>query len=171
MSEAMAAVRRQHTSTYSPTILRLASARRATRLLPGDSRRDQPCFGRELDRDLGSRPHPRLYGTFLRVFGRYVRERGVPSLVDAVRRRTSLVATTFGLGERGSIEVGMFADFVVFDAKTTAGNVTYTYPVKSGSGIDHVIVKGQIGWQSGCSTQARAGVAIRRQGAAKTESR
>jgi len=119
----------------------------------------------------GSRPHPRLYGTFPRLFGRYVREQGAPSLVDAVRRSSLLAATTFGLGDRGSIEVGKFADLVVFDPKTITDEATYTDPLRFSSGIDHVIVNGQIAWESGASTGARGGVAIRRQPAATSKSK
>lgn len=110
----------------------------------------------------GSRPHPRLYGTFPRLFGRYVREQGQPSLVEGVRRCTSLAADTFGLPGRGSIEVGRFADIVIFDPTTVIDQATYTKPLEFASGIDHVIVNGQIAWESGESTGARAGVAIRR---------
>jgi N-acyl-D-aspartate/D-glutamate deacylase len=111
----------------------------------------------------GSRPHPRLYGTFPRVFGRYVRDRAVSTLTDTVRRATSLPAATFGLTDRGSIAVGKFADLVVFDPTTIADNATYTEPAQFASGIAQVIVNGQLAWQDGGSTGARAGVAIRRQ--------
>jgi N-acyl-D-aspartate/D-glutamate deacylase len=110
----------------------------------------------------GSRPHPRLYGTFPRLFGRYVRAHGEPSLVEAVRRCTSLAAATFGLPGRGSLEVGQFADVVIFDPTTVIDEATYTDPVEFASGIDRVIVNGQIAWAPGGSTGARAGVAIRR---------
>lgn len=98
-----------------------------------------------------------------------MRDHGAPSLVDAIQRSTSLVATTFGLGDRGSIAVGKFADLVVFDPTTIADNATYTDPLQFSSGIDHAMVNGQIAWEAGTSTGARGGVAIRRQGAATTE--
>lgn len=110
----------------------------------------------------GSRPHPRLYGTFPRLFGRYVRGQGQPTLVEAVRRCTSLAASTFGLARRGSLEVGKFADVVTFDLASVIDEATYTDPIAYSSGIDCVMVNGQVAWAAGRPTGARAGTAIRR---------
>ena len=89
-----------------------------------------------------------------------------------VAKYTICPAVTHGIDAHvGSIEVGKFADLVVFDPNTIADEATYTDPLRFSSGIDHVIVNGQIAWEAGASTGARGGVAIRRQRSAKTKSR
>ena len=74
------------------------------------------------------KPHPRAWGTFVRVLGRYARDEGVLSMSEAVRRMTSLPADTFGLVDRGRIAEGAFADLVVFDPKTVIDTATYDEP-------------------------------------------
>jgi N-acyl-D-amino-acid deacylase len=88
-------------------------------------------------------PHPRTFGTFPRVFGRYVRGRRTLELVDAVRRMTALPAAIFGLRERGTIEVGNYADLVVFDTETIRDTATYEAPYQFPLGISHVFVNGR----------------------------
>lgn len=87
-------------------------------------------------------PHPRAYGTFPRVLGKYVREDGVMSLTDAVSRMTSSAAAQMGISDRGLIRPGMFADVVVFNADTVKDNATYEKPHQYPTGIEHVIVNG-----------------------------
>lgn len=87
-------------------------------------------------------PHPRAYGTNARVLGRYVRERKVISLEEAIRRMTSLPAQRFRLTDRGLIRPGYAADIVLFDEKTVTDNATYEQPHAYTSGISWVIVNG-----------------------------
>jgi N-acyl-D-amino-acid deacylase len=87
-------------------------------------------------------PHPRAYGTFPRVLGKYVRDEAVMRLEEAVRRMTSLAAAQFGLDRRGIIREGYFADLVVFDPATVADRATFEQPHQYPVGIHHVVVNG-----------------------------
>ena len=109
-------------------------------------------------------PHPRFYGTFPRVLGRYVREKGVLHLADAVRKMTSLPASTLGLSDRGLLVPGMCADITVFDPETVIDRADYTpaeatklYP----EGIEHLVVNGAVTLRDGEQTGARAGLILR----------
>jgi N-acyl-D-aspartate/D-glutamate deacylase len=104
--------------------------------------------------------HPRYYGTFPRVLGRYVREEGLLSLEDAVRKMTSLPARRFGLAGRGTIETGALADLVLFDPARVADRATYERPHAFADGIGAVVVNGRVAWDG--SPGARAGRALRR---------
>lgn len=106
-------------------------------------------------------PHPRLFGTFPRVLGRYVRERGLLTLEEAVRRMTSLPADTFGVVERGRIAEGMYADLVLFDPDMVADRATYDDPKREPVGIVLVIVNGAIAYQGGQHTGAGSGRMLR----------
>jgi len=115
--------------------------------------------------DLEGRPHPRLYGTFPRVLGRYVREQGVLTLADAVRRMASLPCERFGLVDRGRVAVGDWADLVLFDAGTVADTATYDEPQQEAAGIGAVWVNGRLAFDHGRHTGAGAGRLLRyRQG-------
>ncbi len=87
-------------------------------------------------------PHPRSYGTFPRVLGKYVRDDKVMTLSEAVRRMTSAAATQMGIKDRGRIQLGMLADLVVFNPATVMDNATYEEPHQYPTGIEHVIVNG-----------------------------
>ena len=87
-------------------------------------------------------PHPRSYGTFPRVLGKYARDEKVMTLGDAVRRMTSAAAAQMGIKDRGRIRPGMLADVVIFDPATVADNATYEKPHQYPTGIEHVIVNG-----------------------------
>jgi N-acyl-D-amino-acid deacylase len=91
---------------------------------------------------LGGRPHPRVYGTFPRVLGRYVRERKDMPLEEAVRKMTSLPARRLGLKDRGVVAPGMAADLVIFHPETVSDQATYENPRQYPLGIRHVIVNG-----------------------------
>jgi len=92
---------------------------------------------------LGGRPHPRAYGTFPRILGRYTRDLGVLTLEDAVRKMSGLAARTLGLPEFGRIDPGARANLVAFNAERVSDQATFEdskqYPV----GIEHVIVEGR----------------------------
>jgi N-acyl-D-amino-acid deacylase len=107
-------------------------------------------------------PHPRSYGTNARVLARYVRERHVLTLEDAVRRMTSLPAHTFGLADRGILKPGMAADVVVFDPARVADEATFARPHQYSVGFDWVLVNGVVAVDGGKVTKARGGVAVRK---------
>ncbi len=100
----------------------------------------------------GARPHPRGYGTFARILGRYVRELGVLSLEDAVRRMSGLPAERFAIRDRGLIAEGLAADLVVFDPATVAGPATWEEPRLAAVGIDAVVVNGHVVAEDGRAT-------------------
>jgi N-acyl-D-aspartate/D-glutamate deacylase len=88
--------------------------------------------------------HPRAYGNFPRVIARYVRERHVLTLEQAIRKMTSWPATRMRLADRGGIRIGLWADVVIFDLEQLQDRATYDEPVRSPSGIDYVLVNGQV---------------------------
>jgi N-acyl-D-amino-acid deacylase len=90
------------------------------------------------------KPHPRYYGTYPRILGKYVREEGVLTLEDAVRRMTSFPAQRLGLTDRGLLKPGMWADIVVFDAEHVIDKATYLEPHRFPRGILHVLVNGRV---------------------------
>lgn len=107
------------------------------------------------------KPHPRAYGSFPRVLGRYVRE-GVLSLEEAVRKMTSLPAQRFGLHDRGLLRPGMCADITVFNPDTILDTATYKDPIRYPDGVEYVIVNGKITVEDGNHTGVRAGRVLRR---------
>ena len=91
---------------------------------------------------LKSNPHPRAYGNFARLLGKYVREEGIVSLEEAVRRMTSLPASNLKLKSRGSLETGYFADVVVFDPQEIQDHATYEAPHQYSTGVLPPVPKG-----------------------------
>ena len=89
-----------------------------------------------------ARVHPRAYGTFVRILGRWVRERRLLDLPTAIHRMTGLPATTLGLKDRGRIEVGAIADLVLFDPSTVADQSTYDEPCAAPTGVEAVLMAG-----------------------------
>ncbi len=110
---------------------------------------------------LGSKPHPRSYGTFTRVLGHYVREKKILSLEDAVRKMTSFPASRFGLTDRGVIRAGQVADLVLFDPATVRDTATFEDPHQYSAGIAWVMVGGQLVWHEGKDTGAITGRVLR----------
>ena len=107
-------------------------------------------------------PHPRWYGTFPRVLGRYVREQGTLALPDAVRKMTSMNAEKLGILDRGLLREGLLADLVVFDANTVADRATFSNPHQYPEGILHVFVNGEEVLADGTHTGRLPGRVIRR---------
>jgi len=107
-------------------------------------------------------PHPRNFGTFPRVLGRYVRERGVISLEEAVRKMTSLPASILGLKDRGTLAVGQWADLVVFDPATVGDRADFENPFQYPVGIDTVVVNGTVVLDEGTHTGTRPGQVLLR---------
>ena len=106
-------------------------------------------------------PHPRSYGTFPRILSRYVREKGVLTLEEAVHKMTSMPAMQFGQDDRGLVQVGKFADITVFDADTVQDRATYTDPHHYSVGIVHVLVNGIPVIRDGSLTGAKPGTVLR----------
>ncbi len=92
---------------------------------------------------LESNNHPRAFGTFVRVLGKYSRDEGVVALEEAVRRMTSLPAENIGIRERGRLAEGFFADVVVFDPATIQDHATFEEPHHYATGVHHVLVNGE----------------------------
>ncbi len=109
-------------------------------------------------------PHPRNFGTFPRVLGRYVREVGLLRLEDAVRKMTSLNAARLGILDRGLLRAGMYADVTLFDPAKVIDRATYEKPFAYSEGIEYVIVNGTLVLQRGKHTGARPGRALRHTG-------
>lgn len=110
---------------------------------------------------LKSNPHPRAYGTFARVLGRYVRDEKVISLQEAVRRMTSLPAANLRIEDRGQLKSGYFADVVLFDPATIQDHATYEQPHAYASGVVHVFVNGVQVLKDGQHTGATPGRVVR----------
>jgi N-acyl-D-amino-acid deacylase len=102
-------------------------------------------------------PHPRLWGTFPRVLGRYVRERKLFDLETGVHKMTGLTAGRFGLRGRGRIEIGCFADLVLFDPEAILDRASFETPAKASDGIVSVWVNGELSWHKQAPTGNRAG--------------
>ena len=110
---------------------------------------------------LKSSTHPRAYGNFARLLGKYVREEKRATLADAVRRLSSMPASHLGLKDRGNLAAGQFADVVIFDPATIADKATYAEPQQFAVGVQHVLVNGQPVLSGGKMTGARPGRAVR----------
>jgi len=106
-------------------------------------------------------PHPRSYGTFPRILGRYVRQRQVITLEEAIRKMTSLSADQIGQFERGRIGERMYADITVFDFDTIIDRATYTDPHQYSVGVVHVLVNGVPVMRDAALTGARPGRVLR----------
>jgi N-acyl-D-amino-acid deacylase len=105
-------------------------------------------------------PHPRAYGTFPRVLGKYVREEGVITIEDAIRKMSALPADRLGLKDRGRIKENLAADIVIFNPETVSDKATYTKPHQFPEGINYVIVNGKIVVRDGVHTGAKPGKAL-----------
>ena len=114
-------------------------------------------------------PHPRNYGTFPRVISYYVREKGVISLEEAIRKMTSLPAQVFKLKDRGLLKEGMYADICVFDLENFKDKATFEEPHQYSQGLSYVIVNGKIAIKDYKHTQNRSGIILYGGGKAQGE--
>jgi N-acyl-D-aspartate/D-glutamate deacylase len=112
-------------------------------------------------------PHPRSYGTFPRLLGRYVREQHVISLEEAVHKMTSMNAEKLSITDRGRIQVGLAADITLFNPDTVADKATFVQPHQYPVGIPYVIVNGQVVLDNGVHTGALPGHVLRGPGYVK----
>ena len=110
---------------------------------------------------LKSNPHPRAYGSFARLLGKYVREEKVITLQEAVRRLTSLPAENLKIRERGSLKEGYFADIVIFDPDRITDMATYDNPHQYAVGVEYVFVNGTLVLKNGEHTGAKPGRVVR----------
>ena len=110
---------------------------------------------------LRSSTHPRAYGNFARLLGRYVRDEKVISLEEAIRRLTSLPASNLKLRRRGTVAVGQYADLAIFDPRTIRDNATFERPHQYATGMVHVFVNGVPVLKDGEHTGARPGRVVR----------
>lgn len=110
---------------------------------------------------LRSNPHPRAYGSFARLLGRYVRDQQVIPLEEAIRKLTSLPAENLGIERRGALEAGYFADVVVFDPATVQDHATFAEPHQLATGVRHVFVNGAAVLADGEHTGALPGRVVR----------
>lgn len=116
----------------------------------------------DCDASTGRGSHPRGYGTFPRVLGRYVRDEGVLSWEEAIRKMSGLPAVTIGSVDRGFIAPGMAADLVVFDSAAVLDRSTYADPTARPDGIVHVLVNGRWALRDGVVTGEQGGQVLRR---------
>lgn len=105
--------------------------------------------------------HPRAYGSFTRILGRYVRDQKLMTLEYAVRKMTSLAAQRVGLADRGLVRPGMYADITVFNPATVLDRATFEQPHQTSVGIEYVLVNGEVVLRKGQLTDARPGRGLR----------
>lgn len=110
---------------------------------------------------LKSNPHPRAYGSFARLLGKYVRDEGIITLHEGIRRLTSLPAANLKIRNRGSLKVDNYADIVVFNPDNIKDNATYDKPHQYATGVDHVFVNGVQVLKDGNHTGAKPGKVVR----------
>ena len=109
-------------------------------------------------------PHPRYYGTFPRVFGRYVREEKVLTMEEAIRKMTSANAAKIRVFDRGLLRPGQWADVTVFDAGKIIDHATFEKPHQYATGVEYVLVNGKVVLDQGRHTRARPGAILYGQG-------
>jgi N-acyl-D-amino-acid deacylase len=104
-----------------------------------------------------SQPHPRLWGAFPRVLGRYCREQNLFSLPEAIYKMTAMTAERFAIPQRGRIREGYYADLVLFDPERIIDMATFDDPMRPAVGIQHVWVNGSLAYTSQGLTGSRNG--------------
>ncbi len=105
--------------------------------------------------------HPRTYGTFPRVFSRYVRELGALTEAEAIRKMTGLPAARIGFTDRGRIDLGFYADIVAYDPDTITDVATFQEPHRLAAGVRLVLVNGRVALEEGTPSGERAGRVLR----------
>ena len=108
------------------------------------------------------KPHPRHYGTYPKILGRYVREEGTLTWIEAIRKMTSFPAQRFGILDRGLLRPGMWADITIFNPETVIDRATYKDPHMFPAGIPYVIVNGGLTISEGKYTGNRSGITLRK---------
>ncbi len=113
---------------------------------------------------LGGKPHPRVYGAFPRILGKYVREDKALTLEEAVYKMTKKPATAFNMTDRGEIREGAYADICIFNPDTVIDKGTFTDPIQYPEGIEYVIVNGELAVKNGKHTGVRNGSVLKKKG-------
>lgn len=113
---------------------------------------------------LGGKPHPRVYGAFPRILGKYVREEKALTLEEAIYKMTKKPATTFNMTGRGELKEGYAADLCIFNPNTVIDKGTFVEPIQYPEGIEYVIVGGELAVEKGKHTGKRNGVVLRMKG-------
>lgn len=108
-----------------------------------------------------AQPHPRSYGTYPRILGRYVRDQGVLPLSESIRKMTQLPASVLGLTDRGEIKSGYWADLVIFNPNTIIDNATFEAPHQYPTGISYVLVNGKVAIENGIHSQILSGKVLK----------
>lgn len=111
---------------------------------------------------IATRMHPRFYGSFPRLLGRYVRDQKIMTLEQAIKKSSWLPASTIGMSDRGLVALGMAADLAIFDAETILDHATYENPALPSEGMKHVLVNGRVALEDGVATKAWGGRALLR---------
>lgn len=111
---------------------------------------------------IGDKVHPRTWGSFPRVLGTYVRDDGVLTMPDAIRKMSALPATIIGMTDRGYLAAGMVADVAVFDPRTVGDRATYESPTLPSVGFRHVLVNGKVALRDGAATGEKGGEVVLR---------
>jgi N-acyl-D-amino-acid deacylase len=111
---------------------------------------------------LGGKPHPRVFGSFPRVLGKYVREDKALTLEAAIRKMTSKPAATLGFAGRGVLKVGNYADVVVFNSETIIDKGTFVDPIQYPEGIEYVVINGIVAVEKGVQSKQLPGRVLRR---------
>lgn len=113
---------------------------------------------------LGGKPHPRVYGAFPRILGKYVREEKALTLEEAIYKMTKKPATTFNMTGRGELKEGYAADLCIFNPNTVIDKGTFVEPIQYPEGIEYVIVGEELAVEKGKHTGKRNGVVLRMKG-------
>lgn len=113
---------------------------------------------------LGGKPHPRVYGAFPRILGKYVREESALTLEEAINKMTKKPATTFNMVNRGELKEDYIADICIFNPETVIDKGTYVEPVQFPEGIEYVMINGKFAIEKGEHTGIRAGKVLRKKG-------
>ena len=113
---------------------------------------------------LGGKPHPRVYGAFPRILGKYVREEKALTLEEAVYKMTKKPAVTFNMTGRGEVKAGYCADLCIFNPDTVIDKGTFVDPVQYPEGIEYVIIGGELTVENGKHTGKRNGAVLRKRG-------
>jgi N-acyl-D-amino-acid deacylase len=110
---------------------------------------------------LKSNAHPRAYGNFARLLAKYVREDRSLSMPEAIRRLSHLPALNLSLQDRGMLKSGYFADIVIFDPKSIQDHATYAQPHQLATGVNYVLINGQLALRDGIATGVASGRFVR----------
>ena len=113
---------------------------------------------------IGGMPNPRTYGSFPKVLGQFVRDDGVITMEQAIRKMTSFPVQRYGLGGRGVLRDGMKADIMIFDPIAVSGTATYAKPKQYPLGMEYVLVNGKMVVEKGKHTGATPGEPIKMSG-------